>query len=104
LGGLPEQFSSRIGRRERYLDGFAIHFARKAHRLLDGLLAFARQPEDESSMDQDAQLVAVLGEAPRPIQSDPLFDVLEDLGVAAFISDDEQAQAPLLKNFQGLEI
>ena len=44
-------------------------------------LGLARQAEDEGAVDQDADFVAVAGEAPRAIEPHALLDVLENLAL-----------------------
>ena len=62
----------------------------------------ARQPEDEGAVDQDAELAAVLGEAPRDVGAQALLDVEQDLVVAGFVADQQQAQAVVLHDLQRL--
>src|ERR1039457_2363976 len=89
-----------IRRRERYLDGLAIHFARELHRLLDGVLGLAREAPDEGAVDEDSNLMAIAGEAARAFEPDALLDVLENLCVAGFVSDHEQAQPAVLHDLE----
>ena len=44
-------------------------------------------------MDQDAEIVAVAREAPRPLGGDALLDVLEDLLVTGLVADDDEPQS-----------
>src|SRR5260370_279040 len=64
LGHVVEQLGARGWRCQRDLDRFAIHLAREPDRFLDRFLALARQTQDESAMNQDPELVTVLGETP----------------------------------------
>ena len=50
------------------------------------------RPEDEGAVDGDAELVAVLGEAARHVDQHALLDVVQDLLVAGFVADQQQAQ------------
>ncbi len=60
------------------------------------------KPENESAVNQDAELAAVFGEAPRDIGAQPLLDVEQDLIVARFVADQQQPQAVVLHHLQGL--
>ena len=62
----------------------------------------ARQPEDEGAVDHDAELAAVLGEAARDVGAQALLDVQQDLVVAGFVADQQQAQAVFLHDLQRL--
>ena len=55
-------------------------------------------------MNQDAEVVAIFGKAARTIDANALFDVLENLGVAALVTDDEEPQSTVFQNFEGLVI
>ena len=93
---------ARIGRRERDLDGVRIDLGREADRLLDRLLALARQAEDEGAVDGDAELVAILGEALGDVDQHALLDVVQDLLVAGLVADQQQAQAVVAHDLEGL--
>ena len=71
-------------------------------RLLDRLARLARQAEDEGAVDRDAELVAVLGEAARDVGAQAFLDVVQDLVVAGFVADQQQAQAVVVHDLQGL--
>ena len=62
------------------VDGFANRLAR-----------LAGQPDDKVPMDQKTELSAVGGKALRHIDGRALFDVLQDLLIARFISDNQQS-------------
>ena len=70
----------------------------------DALADLAGQPDDEIAVDQQAQLLAVRGEALRHVDGGALLDVLEDLRVARFVADDQQPAAGLLHGLQGVVI
>ena len=55
-------------------------------------------------MDQDSDFMAIPGEAARAIEADALLDVLQNLGVAGFVSDHEQAQSAVLQDLERLVI
>ena len=65
-------------------------------------LALAGQPEDEGAVDGDAELVAVLGEAPRHVDAHALPDVVQDLLIAAFVADQQQPQAVVAHDLERL--
>ena len=69
-------------------------------RFLDRVLVFAGQAQDEGAVDFYAELVAVLGEAAGDVDQHALLDVVQDLLVAAFVADEEQAQAVVFQNLQ----
>src|SRR6266851_6928763 len=104
LRDVIEKFGARVRRGERDLDRFAIHFARKANRFLDRVLALARQTENKRAVNQDADVAAILGEAAGAIDADTFFDVLQNLRVAGFVADHEQAEPPVFHDLEGLVI
>ena len=71
-------------------------------RLLDRLAGFAGEPQNEGAVDDDAELVAVFGEAAGKIHPHALLDVDQDLLIAGFVADQEQTQAIILHDFEGL--
>ena len=97
---LAVQLGSRIRRGQRHLDGVRIDLGGEADGLLDGLAALAGQPEDEGAVDGDAELVAILGEAPRHVDAHALSDVVQDLLVAALVADQQQPQAVVAHHFE----
>src|ERR1700676_2450115 len=90
--GLVIQRRTRIGRCQRHLDRVRIDFLRVLDRLFDGCLRLAGQTEDEGAVNLDAELAAVFAEAPRDVRTQALLDVQQDLVVARFIADQQQAQ------------
>src|SRR5579862_7070506 len=70
--------------------------------LADRLVRFARQPEDERPVDGDAELLAVLRELAGLLQPDALLDVVEYFLVAALVADQEEAQAVVAHDLEGL--
>src|SRR6185369_7849289 len=48
----------------------------------DRLLSLARQAENERAVDDDAEIVAILGEAARDVDQHALLDVVENLLIA----------------------
>src|SRR5690606_5937870 len=93
-----------VRRGERDLDRLAVHLLRELDRLADGLRRLAGQAEDERAVDQDAELVAVLGELARATDVDALLDVLQDLLVARLVADHEQAEPAFLHDLERLEV
>src|SRR5262249_48892283 len=69
-------------------------------RFLDRLLGLARKSENESTVDRDAELVAILREAARNVDPHALLDVVEDLLVAGFVADEQEAQTIIAEHFQ----
>src|ERR1051326_4727766 len=98
------QFGAGIGRSEGHLDAEDVEFASEAHRLLDRLTSFAGQAEDEGAVDDDAELVAVLRELARFVNADALLDIVEDLLIARFVTDEQQTQSVVLENLQRLVV
>ncbi len=73
-----------------------------SHRLADRLPALTRQAQNERAVDGDAQFVAIAGELLGDFDAHTLLDVVQDLLVAGFITDQKQAQtaiAQLLQRF-----
>ena len=48
--------------------------------------------------------MAGLGEPAHLLELDPFLDVLEDLAVAAFVADEEQAQAAVFEELDGVGV
>src|SRR5579863_3406455 len=82
LDRLPIQARAGIGRGERDLNGARIDLLGEADGLRNGLASLARQPEDEGAVDQDAELVTILGEAARDVGTQTLLDVVQNLIIA----------------------
>ena len=55
-------------------------------------------------MDGQAQLLAILGELARPLHGGALLDVLQNLRVAGFVADDQQAAARVFHGLQSFEV
>src|SRR6266852_6033442 len=66
----------------------------------DRLLGLAGEAEDEGTVDRDAELVAILGEAARDIDPHALLDVVEDLLVAGLVADEQEAQPVVAQNLE----
>src|SRR5207253_4044907 len=75
--------------RSRHLNRVRIDLGRETDGLLDRLLRLAGQAENEGAMDLDAELVAILGEAPRELDAHALLDVEQDLLVAGLVRSEE---------------
>src|SRR5579884_14937 len=84
---LAVQLGSRVGRRQRHLDRVRVDLGGEGDRLLDRLLGFAGQAEDEGAVDRDAELVAVLRETAGDVDPHPLLDVVQYLLVARLVAD-----------------
>jgi len=92
----------RVGVRDGNLDGFAVERFREIDGVANRVLGFARQAEDEVGVDDEAEVVAVLDEVACTFDGGALLDVLEDLRIAGFEADDEQAAAGVLHGFEGV--
>ncbi len=91
--------------RERWTpESFRIEFFSEIERSLYGFLSFARQSNDEVAMDPDADLFAILGEFPGLFDRRAFFDVLQNLRISGFISDDEQTRARIRHRLQSLVV
>ena len=102
LHGLLVEEGARIGGGQRRLDGVRVDALGEGDRLLDRLPGLAGQADDEGAVDGDAEVVAILGELLGHLDAHALLDVVQNLLVAGFVADEEQAQAVLLEYLQGL--
>jgi hypothetical protein len=91
---------SRIGRRERHLDGVRIDLLRISDRLLNRFVSLAGKPENERAVNLDAELAAIVTEAACHIRAQPLFDIHEDLVVAGFVADEQKPQPVILHHLE----
>ena len=66
----------------------------------NGFLGFAGKSEDEVAVDEQAELLAVLGELARAFDGGALLHVLQDLRIAGLVADDEQAASGFLHRLQ----
>src|SRR5262249_35803593 len=73
--------------------GVRIDLGGEADGLLDGLAALTRQAEDEGAVNDDAELVAILGKAPRHVDPHAFSNVVQNLLIAALVPDQQQAQS-----------
>src|SRR5207237_2881351 len=96
------KFRSGIGMSNRNLDRLHIQFFRKIERSLDRFLCFSRQADDEVSMDLDPDLFTVLRELPRMLDGCTLLDILQNLRITGFVSNDEQPRSCISHCLQGL--
>src|SRR6185437_3920599 len=85
LDGEVVELGARVGVGDRNLYGFNIQFLGKSDRVFDSFARFPGQAENEVSMDDQAELVRVLGELASPFEGCALLDVLEDLLIAGFV-------------------
>ena len=88
--------------RYRDLNGFDIQFLRERHGVLDRLARLTWQAENEVAMNHQPQLMSVLGELACAFQGGALLDVFENLLIARFIPNDEQAASSFALRFQSL--
>src|SRR6202011_3384193 len=96
------QVRPRVGSGERNLQGVGVDLAGEANRLFDGLPRFAGKPKDERAVDGYSEVVAISGEPPGNLDQHALFDVVEDLLVARFVSDQQQPQPVVTHYLQSL--
>src|SRR5690349_21324740 len=89
---LAVQKSPGIRRRQRDLDRMRIDLLREIQRLLNRLLRFARKTKNESAVNDNAKIVAIPGELLRDLDPHPFLDVIQNLLIAGFISDEQQTQ------------
>src|SRR5207248_5961458 len=83
----------RIRGSQRHLDRVRIDFGGEADRLLDRFFGLTRESEDERAVNGDAEVVTVLGEAAGELDPHALLDVVQNLLIAGFVADEQQAQA-----------
>src|SRR6266404_8075411 len=93
--------SARIGRGERDLDRVRVDLGGEADGFLDGFLGLAGQAEDEGAVDDNTELVAILGKPLRDVDAHALLDVVEDLLITGFVPDEEKPQPVVLHDLQG---
>ena len=102
--GVIVKFRSRIGMRQRYLDGVHIQLLGEIDGAPNGFFGLARQAEDEVAVNDEAEFLAVPGEVPRPFDGRALLNVLEDLLIARLVAHDQQAATGLFHCLQRLVI
>src|SRR5439155_22596474 len=73
-------------------------------RAVDGLPSLSRQADNEIAMYQETKPMAVPGELSGAINRGALFDVLENLGIARFVTDDQEPATCLFHAFQSFII
>ena len=64
----------------------------------------AGQAEDEIAVNDQAELVAILGELAGALDGGALLDVLQNLRIAGFVADDQQAASGFLHRLQRFEV
>src|SRR5581483_9353231 len=91
------KFGARIRRGQTHLETEHIQLLRETNRLLNGFLCLDRQAEDERAVDDNAGLMAVLGEPAHFVRGDAFLDARERFVIPAFVADEEQAQSVVLE-------
>src|SRR3954447_8177294 len=86
------------------LNGFDIEFFGERNGVLDGLVSLAGKAKDEISVNDQAEFVAVLGELASALYGGAFLYVLENLWIARFVSDDEEAATRFLHGFQSFVV
>src|SRR5207249_11149972 len=72
------------------LNGFDIEFLGEINGTFYRLLGFPGQADDEISMDSDPDLFTVARELTCLLNRRAFFDVLQDLRIAGFVTNDEE--------------
>ena len=83
------KFGAGIRVSDGYLDGLDIQFLGEVDGATDGFVRFPGQAQDEIAVDDQTQLVAILGELPGALDGRALLDVLQDLLVALLVANDQ---------------
>src|SRR5208283_4622858 len=94
------KFGAGHGVGQRNLDGFAIEFFGKFDGVLDGLFGFAGKTDDEVAVNANADLAAILHESAAHFHGRALLNVLENLSIAGFEANDEQASTAIRHGLQ----
>ena len=81
-----------------------VEFLREADGVFDGFLGLDGQAEDERAVNHHAGLVAGFGEAAHFVHRHAFLDAGQDVVVAAFVADEEQAQAIVFERFDRVVI
>src|SRR5581483_9030124 len=102
--GVIVELGAGISVRHGHLYGFHVKFFGKRDCVVNRLAGFTRQSQDEITVDDQPELVTVLGELPRPLDRRALLDVLENLLIARFIADDEQTASRLLHRLKRFKV
>src|SRR3974377_1849284 len=85
---------------DRYLNGFGIEALGKINGPADGFGCFTWQAYDEVALNRQAQLLAIVSESQRHFNGGAFLAVLQDLGVARFITNNQETAARFLHSFQ----
>lgn len=93
------ELGTRIGVRYRDLDGFDVELFGERDSVVDGFARLTGQAKDEVAVNDQSELVAIFGELARPLNRGALLDIFQDLLVAGFITDDQQAATGLFHRF-----
>src|SRR5437763_13050243 len=99
-----EKLSSRICVGNRNLDSLDIKFFGERNGVLNRLSSLARQSENKVAVNYEAELVSILGELPSTLDGCALLDVFQDLRIARFIADNQEAATCFLHGFEGFVI
>ena len=99
FGDVVVQLGTRIGVGNRNLNGFHVKLFCESDRVLNGLLGFARESEDEIPVNDQAKLVSILGKLAGALKGCAFFNVLQNLRVTGFEADDQQPASCFLHRF-----
>src|ERR1700688_1916897 len=98
------KLSARIRVRHRNLDGLYIEFLGECDGVVDGLVRLARQTQNEVSVDNEPQLVAVLSELSSAFDRSALLDIFQDLLVSRLVPHDQQAASRFFHSLQRFKV
>ena len=98
------EFGARVGVSHRHLNGLDVEFLGEVDGVANGFAGLAGQSQDEIAVDDQTELVAILGELAGAFDGRALFDVLEDLRIARLVADDQQPAAGFLHRLEGFVI
>src|SRR5512133_2773204 len=98
------EFGAGVGGGQRGLDRVEIQHLGVFNGFADGLPGFAGQTHDEGAVDGDAQLLAVPGELDGLGFGDTLFDIFQDLLIAALVADHDMTQSGFTHDLEGIVI
>ena len=103
-GKLRVQLRPGVGVGDGYLNRLDVELLGEIQRSLDGFLGFARQADNEVPVDSNAHLLTIFRELARLLDGGAFLDVLQDLRVARFKSDDEESCSRFGHGFECLVI
>ena len=100
LDRLTKQLRPRIGSRDRHLDCVGIDVTGEANRLLDCLLRLPRQPQNERTVNLDAERLRVPSKPPSRVETNALLHVVQDHLIAGLVPNKQQTETVVLQHLQ----